>query len=151
MEHYLPVDLASFNKWIDLATDLGKYNVYWGLILQIEDQCALEKQVAAAAKVQNHLSSVEASWKFSSLRRQNQEESVKPDINVFEDNFNLHMEKIYQKYPLNLKYNKDCPVSINPNCYFPLTVGAIQTWTKAMVSTNPHHNCEIQAYNIQMM
>ncbi|KNZ47550.1 uncharacterized protein VP01_631g4 [Puccinia sorghi] len=72
--NYLLCDVASFKKWIDSATSLGKDNVDCGLKLQMEDCGALEKQAAATVEVQNHLFTVEAAHHSSSLRRKNQEE-----------------------------------------------------------------------------
>ncbi|KNZ46602.1 hypothetical protein VP01_712g1 [Puccinia sorghi] len=77
-----------------------KDNVDFGLKLQMEDCQAMEKQAASA---------VEA----SSSRHRNCDDSDEPDLGVFEDTVNLHMEKIYSKHPPNLKYHQDFPVYIN--------------------------------------
>ncbi|KNZ61657.1 uncharacterized protein VP01_1373g5 [Puccinia sorghi] len=135
LTNYLLSDVASFDCWIDSATGLGKYNIGCGLKLQMEDRGAMEKQAAVAVEVQNHLSTVEAAQQASLSRHRNCDDSDEPDLGVFEDTVNFHMEKIYSKHPPNLKYDRDFPVYIdpqNPNCYFPLTVGTVQTWAQVL-------------------
>ncbi|KNZ62057.1 uncharacterized protein VP01_1319g3 [Puccinia sorghi] len=95
---------------------------------------AIKKQVEVAVEVQNHLSTVEAAQHPSSSRCKNCDNSNKPDLGVFEDTINLYMEKLYIQHLPNLKYNKVYINLGNPNHYFPLTIGVVQTWAQALVS-----------------
>ena len=136
-ENYLLSDIASFDQWIDDVTSLGKDNVDCGLKLEMEDRGAIEKQAATSFEVQNHLSTVEAARNASSSRRRNRGSSDEPDLGVFEDTVNWHMEKIYGKYQPNFKYDKNFPVYLDPgnsNRYIPLTAGNVQIWAQALVS-----------------
>ncbi|KNZ57312.1 uncharacterized protein VP01_218g10 [Puccinia sorghi] len=75
-------------------------------------------------------------------KHRNRVNSNKPDLGVFEDTINLHMEKLYSTHLPNLKY-KNFWVYIdpeNPNRSFPLTVGAAQTWAQALARTSIHCN-----------
>ncbi|KNZ61460.1 uncharacterized protein VP01_13980g1, partial [Puccinia sorghi] len=140
--HYLITNLASFTHWITAVADLGKDQVNAGLQLKMESPGVAENRATAAVEAQNHLLSVEVARNASSSRRQIRENSNNSDHevspSVFEDSINLYMEKLYKKHLPNKKYDSQFPVFIdpcNPNRYILLTMGAVQTWAHALVSS----------------
>ena len=80
-----------------------------------------------------------------STQCKNQEGLVEPNLNVFKDTLNLHMEKLYNLHCPNMKYDRHLPIFLDPgdsNRYIPMTLGVVQEWAKALVSPASSTQCQ---------
>ena len=133
-------DSPQYREWLDTACDKGRTDV--ALMLKMENPAKLAKRAEMEDLLAAQALRDQTVKDAAAAKRKNCDSDS--DIDGSEelepeewDYLNVHMNKLYDKYAIDSRYDLHTPVFIdpgNPNRYMLLTADACSTWAHNLVS-----------------